>query len=96
MGRRKMTEEQKLAQKMDEQCQAALQFLADGLAVYKNRNKKTNLEIANDWHIGVNTVSLLLGAKEAQTSLTTKEFLRLMIVCGLTIGKKQEVINEMS
>ena len=81
------------AQRVERAYQERLKWMADGLAVYKNRNHMTNAEVASALHIGINTVAKVLNADEVK--LSTKDMLRLMFACGLTVGKKQEVINEM-
>lgn len=82
------------AQRREQVYQERLKWMADGLAVYKNRNRLTNAEVASALSIGVNTVAKVLNADEVK--LSTKDMLRLMFACGLTVGKKQEVTNEMS
>lgn len=81
------------AQRIEKAYQDRLKWMADGLAIYKNRNHLTNAEVASALSIGVNTVAKVLNADEVK--LSTKDMLRLMFACGLTVGKKQEVINEM-
>ena len=81
------------AQRREQIYQERLKWMADGLAVYKNRNRLTNAEVASALSIGVNTVAKVLNADEVK--LSTKDMLRLMFACGLTVGKKQEAVNEM-
>lgn len=81
------------AQRIEKAYQDRLKWMADGLAVYKNRNRMTNAEVASALSIGVNTVAKVLNADEVK--LSTKDMLRLMFACGLTVGKKQEAVNEM-
>lgn len=82
------------AQRLEKAYQERLKWMADGLAVYKNRRKMTNAEVAAALSIGVNTVPKILNAEEVR--LATKDMLRLMFACGLTVSKKQEAANEMS
>ena len=82
------------AQRREQVYQERLKWMADGLAVYKNRNRLTNAEVASALSIGVNTVAKVLNADEVK--LSTKDMLRLMFACGRTVGKKQEAVNEMS
>lgn len=81
------------AQRIEKAYQDRLKWMADGLAIYKNRNHLTNAEVASTLSIGVNTVAKVLNAEEVK--LSTKDMLRLMFACGLTVGKKQEATNEM-
>lgn len=81
------------AQRREQVYQERLKWMADGLAVYKNRNRLTNAEVASALSIGVNTVAKVLNADEVK--LSTKDMLRLMFACGLTVCKKQEAVNEM-
>ena len=76
------------AQRIEKAYQDRLKWMADGLAIYKNRNRMTNAEVASTLHIGVNTVAKVLNAEEIK--LSTKDMLRLMFACGLTVGKKKE------
>lgn len=82
------------AQRREQVYQERMKWMADGLAVYKNRNRLTNAEVASALSISVNTVAKVLNADEVK--LPTKDMLRLMFACGLTVGKKQEAVNEMS
>ena len=76
------------AQRTEKAYQDRLKWMADGLAVYKNRNRMTNAEVASALSIGVNTVAKVLNADEVK--LSTKDMLRLMFACGLTVDKKEE------
>ena len=63
------------AQRREQFYQERLKWMADGLAVYKNRNRLTNAEVASALSIGVNTVAKVLNADEVK--LSTKDMLRL-------------------
>ena len=89
MGRRKMTEEQKLEKEMEEYCQGYLRWMADSLAVYKNRKKMTKLETASDLNIGCKAVSMILA--EEPVELSSKDLFRLMFIFEKVTGQKKEV-----